>query len=204
MEEKQKSKKGLIVIAIILLFAISIGYASISTELKINGTAMVKATSWNVYFTNVQPTNGSVSVQAANAPATSGTTTTELNYAVTLEKPGDYYEFTVDVKNGGSIDAKIAENNGVIKAIKTGTNENEIVDLTEEQAKLINYTVTYADDSEIKPGDKLAKNGTANNADTKTLKVRIEYKTEITAAELNEVNEDMTLKLLFGLIYIQD
>ena len=199
MEEKQKSKKSIIAIALILLLTISIGYAAISTELKINGTANISAASWNVYFTNIQPTTGSVVPSVA--PTTSGTTTTQLNYTVALEKPGDFYEFTVDVKNGGTINAKIADN-GVVKTIKTGT--TELVDLTEAQAKLINYTVTYADNSAVAPGDKLAKSGTANNADTKTLKVRVEYKTDITVAELNAVEEDMNLNLVFSLNYVQD
>ena len=197
--KKTKSRKLIIMLALVLLLTISIGYAAISTELKINGTANIAATSWNVYFTNVQP--GSGSVAASVAPTTSGTTTTQLDYTVTLEKPGDFYEFTVDVKNGGTINAKIA-NNGVVKTMKTGT--TELVDLTEAQAKLINYTVTYADNSAISAGDTLAKNGTANNADKRTLKVRVEYKTDITAAELNAVNEDITLNLSFGLIYEQN
>ncbi len=201
MKRKSNNKRLIIVVALILLVAISIGYAALSTELQINGTANIAATSWNVHFENVQVTNGSVAVDentAAPAVEAGNITTTQLNYAVTLEKPGDFYEFTVDVKNGGTINAKIAED-GITKTMKIGNNE-----LTEAQAKLVNYTVTYSDGTEIVEGDTLAKNGTANNADKRTLKVRVEYKTDITAEELNAVNSDMALDLTFGLNYVQD
>ena len=201
MRRKQKSRKLVIIVALILLLAISIGYAAISTTLTINGTANIAATSWNVHFENVNVTTGSVTganVTTAPAVPTGSTTTTQLTYDVTLNEPGDFYEFTVDVKNGGTINAKIGEN-GITKTIKIGNN-----DLTAAQAKLVDYTVTYADDSAIAVGDTLAKNGTANNADKRTLKVRVAYKTDISVAELNAVDGDMALTLTFGLNYVQD
>jgi hypothetical protein len=196
MKRKQNAKRLILMLSLIMLLIISIGYAALSTELKINGNANIAMMSWNVYFTNLQTTTGSV--EPTVAPTVSGTSTVSLNYSVTLENPGDFYEFTIDVKNGGTINAKIAED-GVVKTIKNGTAE-----LTEAQAKLVTYTVAYADGSEIKAGDLLAKNGTANNADTKTIKVRLEFYPSATAEDLTAAGGDLNLNLSFGLNYEQE
>ena len=200
MRRKQKNKK-IMVIAIALLLLISIGYAAISTTLTINGTANIAATSWNVHFAGLNVTTGSVSgtnVTTAPSIPDGSTTTTSLTYDVTLEKPGDFYEFTVNVVNGGTIDAKIADN-GITKTMKINGN-----DLTAAQEKLVTYTVAYSDGTAIADGDKLGKSGTANNGDTKTIRVRVQYNTDLTNEELNAVDSDMALTLTFGLNYVQD
>ena len=192
MIRKQKNKKFL-ALAIVLLLLISIGYAAISATLTISGTANISATSWNVYFTNIQTTTGSVT--ASVAPSVSGTNTTSLNYTIVLEKPGDFYEFTVDVKNGGTINAKIAEN-----GVTTTT-------LTSTQDTYINYSVTYLDGTAIQAGDKLAKSGTVVNevpTDKKTIKVRAEYDPNVTPEQLGALEEDITLNLELSLNYVQD
>lgn len=187
MRRKQRNKK-LVIVAILLLMVISIGYAAISTTLTINGTASIAKTSWNVHFENLVETTGGVT--PTTAPSVTGTETTEITYAVTLEKPGDFYEFTVDVKNGGTINAKIAEN---------GVQNTE---LTTEQAKYAKYTVTYADGTAIADGDKLAKSG--ETGDTRTVKVRVEYRNDIDAETLNALESDLTLNLTCTLNYVQD
>ena len=191
---KKKLKRKVLAIAMIALLLISVGYAALETNLRINGTANIAATSWNVYFTNIQTTNGSVTPSVA--PSVSGTNTTSLNYTITLEEPGDFYEFTVDVVNGGTINAKIAEN-GVSNTA-----------LTQAQDTYVNYTVTYADGTEISAGDKLAKAGTTVNSvaqDVKTVKVRVEYDSTITPEQLNAMGEnDITLDLTFAMQYVQD
>ena len=100
---RKNTNKRLIAIAVVLLLAISIGYAALSTSLSINGTANIASSSWLIYFTNVQVTTGSVT--ATTAPTTSGTSTTSLTWVVSMDTPGQFYEYTVDVKNDGSIDA---------------------------------------------------------------------------------------------------
>ena len=189
MKRKQKNKK-FIIVAIVLMLVISIGYAAISTTLRINGTANIAATSWNIYFDNITTTTGSVTPSVA--PTVSGTNTTTLNYTIVLEKPGDFYEFTVDVVNGGTINAKIAEN-GIVK---TG------VDNTADT--YVNYTATYSDGTAIAEGDTLGKSGTANNGDTRTIKIRVEYDDTITAEQLNALDSDLELTLQFSLNYVQD
>ena len=102
---RKSSNKKFIAIVVVLLLAISIGYAALSTTLSINGTVNIAANSWLIYFTNVQVKTGSVT--ATTLPTTSGTSTTTLTWVVNLQKPGDFYEYNVDVKNDGTIDAMI-------------------------------------------------------------------------------------------------
>lgn len=192
MKRKQKNKK-FILVAIALLLVISIGYAAISTNLQINGTANIAATTWNVYFTNIQITEGSVA--ASVEPTVSGTSTTSLNYTVVLNNPGDFYEFTVDVKNGGTINAKIAENGVTNTAISAADDV------------YVNYSVAYSDGGTIAAGDKLSKSGATISGitDTRTIRVRVEFDPNVTAAQLNEMGENnITLNLSFGLNYVQD
>ena len=172
MRKLQKNTgKILIAIAIVLLLAISIGYAALSTTLTINGTANIAANSWLIYFTNVQVKTGSST--ATQVPTTSGTSTTTLTWAVNLQTPGDYYEYNVDVKNDGTIDAMI----GSLSNTSLNTN----------QAKYLNYTVTYSDGATIEQYDKLDAN------ETVTLKVRVEYKTDLNPEDLPTENTPVTL-----------
>ena len=191
---QKKIRRKILAVAMIALLLISVGYAALETNLRINGTANIAATSWNVYFTNIQTTEGSVTPTVA--PTVSGTNTTQLNYTITLNKPGDFYEFTVDVANGGTINAKIADN-GISNTA-----------LTQTQDTYVNYTVTYADGTEISAGDKLAKAGTVVNSvaqDVKTVKVRVEYDSTITPEQLNAMGEsDITLNLTYSMQYVQD
>ena len=169
---KKNVNQKLIAIAVLLLLAISVGYAALSTTLTINGTANIASNSWLIYFTNVQVTSGSVT--ATTAPTTSGTSTTTLTWVVSLNKPGDFYEYYVDVKNDGTIDAMI------------GSLSN--TSLTTNQAKYLNYGVTYDDGATIEQYDKL------DAGDTVTLKVRVEYKTDLNPEDLPSEPAEITFE----------
>ena len=169
---KNHTKQKFITLAILLLLAISVGYAALSTTLQINGTANVASNSWLIYFTNVQVTSGSVT--ATTTPTTSGTSTTTLTWAVNLQTPGDFYEYYVDVKNDGTIDAMI------------GSLSN--TSLTTNQAKYLAYTVTYDDGAAIEQYDKL------DAGDMVTLKVRVEYKTDLNPEDLPSEPAEITFE----------
>ena len=169
---KNHTKQKFIALAVLLILAISVGYAALSTTLTINGTANIASNSWLIYFTNVQVTTGSVT--ATTTPTTSGTSTTTLTWAVNLQTPGDYYEYNVDVKNDGTIDAMI------------GSLSN--TSLTTNQAKYLAYTVTYDDGAAIEQYDKL------DSGDMVTLKVRVEYKTDLNPEDLPSEPAEITFE----------
>ena len=122
----QDRKTLYLVLAIVMVsvFTLSIAYAAMSAVLEIHGNSEVVASNWDIYLDNVEVKSGSVS---ANAPVISGNSS--LAFDVELNMPGEYYEFTVDVVNEGSIDAMI---DSVVKT----------PELTTEQAKYIKYEIT--------------------------------------------------------------
>ena len=175
-----QKKELFIVITFILFFFISIGYAYLSSILTINGSSVIHNATWDVHFENIQVSSGSVT---ASTPVIDANKTT-VNYEVTLTNPGDYYEFTVDAVNAGSLDA-------MIESMSSKLNGAEITALP----SYFNYSVTYSDGIEISPYQEL------NAGVTETYKIRVEYKKDITSTDLPTT--DQTLSLSFGTTYIQ-
>ena len=172
-------KDNIKILLIILILGLGIGYSYINSDLNINGTAQVNSANWDVHWANVQVSTGSVS---ASSPTISNQTT--VNYSVVLNTPGDYYEFTVDAVNGGSIDA-------MIDSIDSKLNGATITTLPE----YLNYTVTYSDGIELSSNHLLSANT------TETYKVRVEYRNDI---ELNQIPvTNQTLSLQFTVTYRQ-
>ena len=176
---KKKKNSSFVVIALLLIVTISVGYAALSTTLNINGTSTIKTNTWDVHFANVKTTTNT-GATVTKAPTITEGKTTEVTYNVALNKPGSVYEFTVDVVNSGTIDAKTS-------AIPTlGGNT---------QPTIFNYTVTWSDGTAITANTALAAGA------TKTVKVRIEYKKDITAAQLPSA--DTALSLTCSIPYVQ-
>ena len=113
---------GLVIVSV---FTLSVAYAAMESVLTISGSSEVVASSWDIHLENAKVKSGSVS---ANAPSISGTSS--VGFDVELNMPGEFYEFTVDVVNDGSVDAMI---DSVVKT----------PELTTEQAKYIKYEITY-------------------------------------------------------------
>ena len=172
-------KDNIKILLFILILGLGIGYAYINSDLNINGTAQVNSANWDVHWANIQVTNGSVS---ASSPTISNQTT--VNYNITLNTPGDYYEFTVDAVNGGSIDA-------MIDTIDSKLNGATITELPD----YLRYMVTYEDGVPLEANHQLLHN-TAEK-----YKVRIEYRTDIGLNQLPASNQ--TLSLQFTVTYRQ-
>ena len=170
-----RNKKSFI---FLLILCLGLGFAYLSTQLNIVGNTTVSGNKWSVYFNRVDITSGSV--QATVEPTVIGTTTTYLEYTVNLDKPGDFYEFTVEAKNDGTIDA-------MIDSIAMTTLETNV-------AKYVNYMATYLDGEELQQKDVLAAKTST------TYKIRVEYKEDIEATDLDESDTDLTLT--FGVNYV--
>ena len=177
--KKKSGKKVVLSLLALLLLTITVGYAALSTTLNINGTSKSNNATWDVGFANLIVTSGSVSATKAATIDSA----TEIDYNVELIKPGDFYEFTVDVTNTGTIDAKLGD-----APILNG--------VSAEQDVYTNYTVTYSDDTAINANDKLAAGA------TKKLKVRVEFDRNITNSQLP--TEAQPLNLTFAMNYVQD
>lgn len=176
MEKKKNTQLLVIAVLSFAILFMTVGFATYATTLTIHGTATVQPNTWSVHYvdTTYAETTGSKA-------ATSKTiTNTDVTYSVTLNKPGDFYEFSIDVINDGSFDA-------VLKAITMST-------LTEAQDKYLNYTLTY-DGTPYTASQTGLSNSLpfASGSNTKTVKVRVEYVQPESSADLPQQAVDVTL-----------
>jgi hypothetical protein len=90
------------------LIGITVAYASLSQNLTINGTAKVAAATWDVHFEgmNAGTATGYATLPTTGKLAASGTSVS--GNIGTLKAPGDTITYTFNVKNAGSINAKIS------------------------------------------------------------------------------------------------
>ena len=166
----------ILAIALISTFTLTIAYAALNTILTISGNAEVVATNWDIHMENPVVKSGSATT---TVPSINGNT---LTFSTTLNMPGDFYEFTVDVVNSGSIDAMIE-------------NVTKTPELTTEQAKYFKYEVSYANGTNINSSQLLAKETTM------PIKVRVEYRKDLTSGNLP--SSSSTINLGLKIVYTQ-
>ena len=167
---------GLCLVAV-CVFTLTIAYAALNAVLTIQGSAQVTSSNWDVHLENPKVTNGSATTTVPTL-----TTGKSLTFSTTLNMPGDFYEFTVDVVNSGSIDAMIE------RVTKTP-------ELTTEQAKFLKYEVSYAN------GESIANKQSIAAGVTMPIKVRVEYRNDLVASDLPTGQVQLTLGLVLD--YIQ-
>ncbi len=177
LNRKKEIHLYLVLISGLVLF-VGVGYAILTSNLNIFGTTTINKVSWDIHFDNLRVTDGSVT---ATNPAEIDANKTTVNFGVSLNTPGDFYEFSVDEVNKGTIDAMVSS------IVKTG--------VTEEQAKYLDYTVMYSSGAIVSEKQLLA-------ADKKEgIKVRVEFKKDITASDLPTT--EIILNLSFSINYVQ-
>ena len=129
-ETNKRTKYTFIVLMLVL--AISIGYAALTTVLKINSSISVTKAEFLIHFDNVGtvPHKATVTEEAH----ITNEAKTEISFAATMDLD-NYYRFTTDIVNEGSIPGKI-------KSI-------ELNGLTESQKKFIHYSVKYTESNKV-------------------------------------------------------
>ena len=192
MRKKEKKIK-IVLIFVVLLFVVTIGYATLSTTLNINGTSKINNSTWDIYFDELHVTNGSVTIDTNDntqqAAEIDDTDDTLVNYSIVLNQPGDYYDFTVKVINSGSIDAMI---DGITKTLKV-----DGVDKTNDMPTWLTYTTTYSDGVALANNQLLAANS------EEELRVRVQFNRDISNTDFNNA-KGKTLTLTFGVTYVQE
>ena len=142
------NKKVIIVTLSVLVLIMVIGYATFSTNLKINGTANI-ASEWNIVFTKIEILEQEGTVEEKTPATAKGTSAT---FNVDFKSPGDYITYRITVENKGTL-------NAIISNIKA----------SQEGSSAINFEL-----DNINIGDKLAK-GTST---TFTVKISYKDVTE--------------------------
>lgn len=177
-------------LAVALVGTIGVAVAAFSRTLQINGTATVKSTVWDIHFENLSETPTIVGEKAKEAVHPSITTNTNnvagtaiKDYKVELKDPGDSIEYTFEIVNGGDLDAIVTS-----VAIRTGTNltcssEDDANMLTRNAnvCRNLNYTLKYADGTDVAVGDELLHDTGSNR---KTVKLKLEFSSNAQASDL--------------------
>jgi hypothetical protein len=127
-KQKQKSKKRRAIVILVLLIGvlfISIGYATLSTIVGINGSSIgVSKTVWKVFFKSVDDDKtGNIAPETA---ATISSDKKEITFAVNLEELGDTYTFDAVIENQSSYDATLTSD--PVLVIKKGTETASLPD----------------------------------------------------------------------------
>ena len=172
---KDRNKRKLIIYVLVgVLMLTTVAYAALSTVLNVSGTVVKKGNLWNIYFTNPSSASivGTATGSSINIQASS------LNFQVSLYKPGDKVTYTVDIKNGGTIDAVL--------------NSISLTGLDTAKSNSLNYTVTYSNGSTIKEGDTL------NIGASRTIKITVEFDSSATSLPESDVNLTFGVTLIYG------
>lgn len=155
--------EGIMIHTIIIIF----GLFAVSFIYKISHEELDSSYMWDISFSNLKVKDGSKE----------GTISLEndaIALEVELEEENEYYEFTLDVENKGTLDAKISDINLNV----------------ENDKNILEYSLTYLDDRYIEKDDIL------KSGEKKTIKVKIYYPTQS-----NKVYDALNLKLSFDLNY---
>ncbi|MBR6949962.1 MAG: BspA family leucine-rich repeat surface protein [Bacilli bacterium] len=154
-----------------LILFISIGFAIISTSLTINGVSSILGNTWDVHFENVRVKH---SVEGNPIPVISNDRLS-VTYTANLNYPGDYFEFTVDTVNSGTIDAMV----------ETISNTQ----LTPSQAQVLTVEIDANVNDVLLHGNK------------RTYTIKLKYKDDIDPDDL--LDSDFSVNLTFSLTYKQ-
>ncbi len=176
-----RKRKSIFLVVSLILF-ISIGFSVLSSNISINGSFSFLNNTWDIYFDNLEVSPGSVAaIESAKIMEEDNET---INYEIKFTKPGDYYEFNVDIVNDGTIDAMISN---ITKS-----------PLNEEQQKYLDYVVSYENGDSILENDIVRANGSVR------IKIIVSFKTDISAQDLPVNGDCLNLSLSTDAIVVNE
>ncbi len=161
MEDKRF--KTIVILGLIAIFVtvtgLTVAFASYSQDLKINGTAKVNMSKWEVKFANLSTPTTTGGVVVNTAPTLQLDDTYIGDYSVDFTKPNSSISYTFDIVNNGTFDA-ILSTLTIPTPTCTGTGDNAEIDAKNVCDKLT-YTLTDTEDESpftvnqgISPGEK--------------------------------------------------
>jgi len=176
MEKNRGTQLIIIACLSAAILFMTVGFAVYASQLTINGTATVSPSKWSVHYVTDSYAESTGSVAATSKTITN----TDVTYAITLEKPTDFYEFTINVINDGTFDA-------VLKSLT-------MTSLTAEQQKYLTYTLTYDGTAYTASNSSLSLAlPHTSGSNTKPVKVRVEYIQPENSSDLPQTAVNVTL-----------
>lgn len=165
MKKQLHILKGHIILTVILISALLL----ISFIYKITHEQVDTSYMWNIKLTNLKVKEGS---KEGNISLKDNKVTLDL----TLKEEKEFYEFSFDIENNGTLDALLDEYNLSI----------------DNKKNILTYKITYLDETPISKGDIL------NNKSTKTIKVRIDY-----PKQEKKIYDELTIKISLSLKFVE-
>lgn len=180
LEKKMRNNRFiptiLIVFICIVVAGLSIAYASLSETLNISGKATLKGGSWDIAINNITEVSLTGEALELAKPVYNNTS---LNLAISLTKAGDSAMYQFDVKNNGTIDARLSSIN--ISGINPSISD------------YIDYQITYSGGTTLNIDDLLM------NQETKNMKIMIKLKNDYS----NNIEDDLNFNIAAELVYSQ-
>ena len=181
MEKERRLKVLSLVALIVAVLGLTIAFAALSQTLTINGRASMGSSQWDVHFENLSNANITGDATEVSKPQITDGGITVNNMNVSLVKPKDKVEYTVEIVNDGSITAKVEK--------------IQMTELTEEQSKYLEFYANYSDGRSVSESDILEPN------QREVVKIVIGFKENLTAEDLPK--ETTTIDLSLTIDYVQ-
>ena len=166
-----KQKRNILIMMFALVVIMGIGFAAYSQQLQIKDTSSIDS-NWDIYISNVTPGTKEAGTLVGGATGTGAPDPdekTKANLTTDLKYPGDSITYTIDVTNGGTVDAEVEKVE--LKPLKENT--------------VIKYSIIDEANTQY-----------LNAGDTKQFKVKVEYDPEKTGtATEDEKSNTLTLTI---------
>jgi len=122
MNLSERNKNILLGVLVVGVIGMTVAFAALTSRIKLNGTANVAETRWNIHFQNWRlDTQNTVTVEGRTQQNTaeypqvnqltmsdSSNVTKVEGLNVTLHQPNDYAKYNFEIKNDGTIDGELS------------------------------------------------------------------------------------------------
>lgn len=174
---KQKKIRYVIILVFCIAIAcISVAYALLKTNLNVTGNAKIDEASWNIEFQDLS-SNPAVTTTGEADISKLKLNGTVIELDVVVAKPKDSITYLFNVKNTGTIDAKISH-------VATP-------DIDALTANNLAYSFTYADGTKINVDDSL------NVGDVRQLKLVVKYNENVSSLDTNPSSFSLNSSILY-------
>ena len=165
MKKQIHIQKGLFILTLIFICSLLL----ITFVYRISHEKVDTSYMWNITLTNLKIKEGSEEGKISLKD-------NKVDLDLTLKEENDFYEFSFDIDNNGTLDAILDEYNLSIDNPKN----------------IITYNITYLNGNPLKKGDIL------NNKSTLAIKVRIDY-----PKQEKKIYDELNIKISLSLKYIE-
>ena len=184
---RKNRKKFRIYMLILLFFGIGIGFASLNTSLRIDGTTDLRGNTWNVYIdsNSVEILDGSITGdQIIQAPTIEDNN--KFVFQIKTVEPGEYLCFKFDIVNDGSLDAMVGN---LDMSVTSSSNQNSY--------EFIWIDVSYISGASIMPNQLLSKHS------RETFRLMVKYKEEKDLSPNQLPQEDQVITIAGTAQFVQ-